>query len=56
MWNKALALVKQDDENYRTMLEIAKMNGGDGEGISSLFKFNPYNQLSALLTTWKQQP
>jgi putative transposase len=56
VWNKALALVKQDDENYRTMLEMAKMNGGEGEGISSLFKFNPYNQLSALLTTWKQQP
>jgi transposase len=55
VWNKALALVKQDDENYRTMLKIAKMNGGDGECISSLFKFNPYNQLSALLTTWKQQ-
>ncbi len=34
MWNKALlALVKQDYENYRTMLKMAKMNGG-GEGIS----------------------
>ncbi|MEN9946126.1 MAG: hypothetical protein RLZZ293_512 [Pseudomonadota bacterium] len=55
IWNKDLALVKQDDEYYRKILEISKMNGGDGKGISPLFKFNPYNQLSALLTTWKQQ-
>ncbi|MEN9946098.1 MAG: hypothetical protein RLZZ293_484 [Pseudomonadota bacterium] len=50
-WNKALSLVKQDDENYLILLEISKMNGGDGKGISQLFKFNPYHQL----TTWKQQ-
>jgi hypothetical protein len=37
------------------MLKIAKMNGGDSQGISTLFKFLPYNQISALLTTWKQQ-
>ena len=33
VWNKALSLVKQDDEHYRTMLEMVKMNGGNGEGI-----------------------
>ena len=56
VWNKALALVKQDDEDYRTMVQMSKMNGGDAEGISTFFKFNPYNQLSAMLTQWKQQP
>ena len=56
IWNKALALVKQDDDDYRTMVQMSKMNGGDTEGISTFFKFNPYNQLSALLTEWKQQP
>lgn len=55
VWNKALALVKQDDEDYRTMVQMSKMNGGDAEGISTFFKFNPYNQLSAMLTQWKQQ-
>ncbi len=55
VWNKALALVKQDDDDYRTMVQMSKMNGGDAEGISTFFKFNPYNQLSALLTEWKQQ-
>lgn len=56
VWNKALALVKQDDEDYRTMVQMSKMNGGDAQGISTFFKFNPYNQLSAMLTVWKQQP
>ncbi len=54
VWNKALALVKQDDEDYRTMVQMSKMNGGDAQGISTFFRFNPYNQLSALLTEWKQ--
>jgi putative transposase len=56
VWNKALALVKQDDDDYRTMVQMSKMNGGDAEGITTFFKFNPYNQLSAMLTVWKQQP
>jgi putative transposase len=56
VWNKALALVKQDDEDYRTMVQMSKMNGGNAEGITTSFKFNPYNQLSALLPEWKQQP
>lgn len=56
VWNKALALVKQDDEDYRTMVQMSKMNGGDVEGITTSFKFNPYTQLSAMLTWWKQQP
>jgi putative transposase len=56
VWNKALALVKQEDDDYRTMLQMSKMNGGDETGITTFFKFNPYNQLSALLTEWKQQP
>lgn len=56
VWNKALALVKQDDEDYRTVVQMSKMNAGDAEGISTFFKFNPYNQLSALLTKWKQHP
>jgi putative transposase len=55
VWNKALALVKQDDEDYRTMVQMSKMNGGDAKGITTFFKFNPYNQLSAMLTQWKQQ-
>jgi putative transposase len=56
VWNKALAMLKQDDEDYRTMVQMSKMNGGDATGITTTFKFNPYNQLSALLTEWKQQP
>ena len=56
VWNKALALVKQDDEDYRTMVQMSKMNGDNAEGIARSFKFNPYNQLSAMLTEWKQQP
>lgn len=56
VWNKALALVKQDDDDYRTMVQMSKMNGGDAQGITTFFKYNPYNQLSALLTDWKQQP
>lgn len=56
VWNKALAMVKQDDEDYRIMVQMSKMNGGDAAGITTSFKFNPYNQLSALLTEWKQQP
>jgi hypothetical protein len=55
VWNKTLALVKQDAQDHRKMLEISKKNSGDGEGNSQLFKFNPYNQLS-LLSRWKQQP
>ena len=56
VWNKALALLKQDDEDYRTVVTMSRMNGGDGTRITSFFKFNPYNQLSAMLTEWKQQP
>lgn len=56
VWNKALAMVKQDDEDYRTIVQMSKMNGSDAEGITPSFKLNPYNQLSALLTEWKQQP
>lgn len=56
VWNKALALVKQDDEDYRTMVQMSKMNGGDTEGITSSFKFNPSYQLSAMLPVWKKHP
>lgn len=34
VWNKALALVKQDDEDYRTMVQMSKMNGGDATQAS----------------------
>lgn len=56
VWNLGLVLVKQDDDDYRTMVQMSKMNGGDTEGIATTFKFNPYNQLSSMLTMWKQQP
>jgi putative transposase len=50
VWNKALAVAKQVGEDYRKMVQIS-----NNEGISPLFKFNPHNQLSAFLATWKQQ-
>lgn len=56
VWNKALALIKVDDDDYHAVVTMSKMNGGDGEGITRFFKFNPYNQLSAMLTKWKQEP
>lgn len=56
VWNIGLALVKQDDEDYRAIARMSKMNGGNGEETVRTFKFNPYNQLSAMLTEWKQQP
>lgn len=56
VWNKALALLKEDNDNYRTISQMCKMNGGTADGIASEFKFNPYNQLSKLLTKWKQEP
>lgn len=49
-------MARLDDEDYRIMVQMSKMNGGDAEGIATSFKFNPYNQLSPLLTEWKQQP
>lgn len=55
VWNKALALVKADDDDYRTMVTMSKMNGGDATGITGFFKFNPYQQLSSMLTQWKEQ-
>ena len=59
VWNKALALVKQDDEDYRRIIEMFKLAGATDKEVlqvSREFKFNPYNQLSALLTQWKQEP
>ena len=56
VWNKALAWLKQDDDDYRTIVTMSRMNGGDATGITAFFKFNPYNQLSAMLTKWKQDP
>ncbi|MEN9945901.1 MAG: hypothetical protein RLZZ293_287 [Pseudomonadota bacterium] len=36
VWNKALALVKQDDKDYHTIVQISKTNYGDGKGITPL--------------------
>ena len=38
------------------MVQMSKMNDGDAKGISTFFKFNPHNRLSAMLTVWTQQP
>ena len=56
VWNKALALVKQDLDDYRTIVTMSKMNGGDATDITGFFKFNPYQQLSAMLPAWKSTP
>ena len=56
VWNKALSLVKQDADDYRTMVQMSKMNGGDATDITGFFKFNPYQQLSAMLPAWKSEP
>lgn len=56
VWNKALALVKQDDETYQRGVEALTLSGaGEAETrqISRNFKFNPYHQLSSLLPKWK---
>ncbi|MEN9945631.1 MAG: hypothetical protein RLZZ293_17 [Pseudomonadota bacterium] len=47
--------VQQDNEDYPIMVQMSKMTGGDAESITTLFKFNPYNQLSALLIKLEQQ-
>lgn len=59
VWNKALALVKADDESYRAKIE--ELNCGarsntEIQQVSRVFKFNPYSQLSAMLPQWKQEP
>lgn len=59
VWNKALALIKQDDVDHKTIIEMFKLAGAtDAEvkTVSREFKFNPYQQLSKMLTEWKQQP
>jgi putative transposase len=56
VWNKALALLKEDNEDYHTAVNMSITNGGTAAGINSTFKFNPYHQLSALLPKWKQHP
>ena len=48
VWNKALALVKQDADDYRTMATMSQMSGGDATCITGFFKFNPYQQLLAM--------
>lgn len=55
VWNKALAMIKQDDKDYQTVVQMVKLNGGTAEDVTAFFKFNPYQQLSTLLTSWKQE-
>ncbi len=59
VWNKALALIKKDDEAHKIKVELLKSAGAKDTDISAIsreFKFNPYQQLSKMLTQWKQQP
>ena len=40
----------------RVKVTISKMNGGTADGISPSFKYNPYQELSAMLPKWKSLP
>ena len=60
VWNLGLAMVKADDEEYREQAQMLKMAGATDEeikrGLQREFKFNPYQQLSAMLPIWKSAP
>ena len=56
VWNIALDLVKQDRQDYHDIVTMSRMNGGTSDGITSSFKYNPYQELSAMLPKWKVSP
>ena len=39
VWNKALAELKADTEDYHTRVTMSRMNGGTEESISSQFSW-----------------
>src|SRR5579862_8822937 len=56
VWNKALALIKQDEEAYNTAyarLSAVEASPDELKQLTREFKFNPYQQLSAMLPKWK---
>jgi hypothetical protein len=56
VWNIGLDLIKQDRQDYYDIVTMSKMNGGTADGITTSFKYNPYQELSAMLPKWKASP
>lgn len=60
VWNIGFNLVKTDDSDYNEQRAMLLMAGASPAEIKSGlvrdFKYNPYSQLSAMLTNWKKEP